>query len=183
MIESTFLILIEILFISIVILFFYNLKRYFGLSILYIIIGSNQYLQTILATTLYIPISDEIVFSPGSAVLFGSSIFAVLLIYLKEDVSKTRTLIYGIVLANITLTILGASLLWFGWFGFNAGSALTSGGLASIALANTNIAAAAGGFGLRQRLHVAHTDAGAAGEARARHNTTLAPGRSRCPLA
>ncbi len=48
---------------------------------------------------------------------------------------------------NVPLTVLGASLLWFGWFGFNAGSALASGGLASLALVNTNIAAAAGGMG------------------------------------
>lgn len=45
---------------------------------------------------------------------------------------------------NLPQTILGASLLWFGWFGFNAGSALTSGPLASLAFINTNIAAAAG---------------------------------------
>ena len=48
---------------------------------------------------------------------------------------------------NIPLTVLGAALLWFGWFGFNAGSALASGSLASLALVNTNIAAAAGGLG------------------------------------
>jgi ammonium transporter, Amt family len=45
---------------------------------------------------------------------------------------------------NLTLTILGAGLLWFGWFGFNAGSALTAGGSAAIAFVNTQIAAAAG---------------------------------------
>jgi ammonium transporter, Amt family len=45
---------------------------------------------------------------------------------------------------NLTMTVLGAGLLWFGWFGFNAGSALTSGQLASLALVNTHIAAAAG---------------------------------------
>ena len=44
---------------------------------------------------------------------------------------------------NIPMVLLGAGILWFGWFGFNAGSALTSGGLASSAFVATNIAAAA----------------------------------------
>jgi Amt family ammonium transporter len=43
---------------------------------------------------------------------------------------------------DATMTVLGASLLWFGWFGFNAGSALTSGGLAANAFVVTNTAAA-----------------------------------------
>jgi ammonium transporter, Amt family len=43
---------------------------------------------------------------------------------------------------NIPMVVLGAGILWFGWFGFNAGSALTSGGLASSAFVATNIAAA-----------------------------------------
>ena len=44
---------------------------------------------------------------------------------------------------NIPMVVLGAGLLWFGWFGFNAGSALSSGGLAASAFVATNIAAAA----------------------------------------
>jgi Amt family ammonium transporter len=44
---------------------------------------------------------------------------------------------------NIPLVVLGAGILWFGWFGFNAGSALTSGGLASSAFLTTNTSAAA----------------------------------------
>src|SRR3990167_6530296 len=44
---------------------------------------------------------------------------------------------------NIPFVILGAVLLWFGWFGFNAGSALTAGVLAASAFVATNIAAAA----------------------------------------
>ncbi len=45
---------------------------------------------------------------------------------------------------DITMTVMGAAILWFGWFGFNAGSALTSGALAANAFVVTHTAAAAG---------------------------------------
>jgi Amt family ammonium transporter len=47
---------------------------------------------------------------------------------------------------NIPYVVLGAALLWFGWFGFNAGSALTAGGIAANAFITTNTSAAAAGF-------------------------------------
>jgi len=47
---------------------------------------------------------------------------------------------------NIPMVVMGAGLLWFGWFGFNAGSALTAGGLAASAFVTTNTAAAAAAF-------------------------------------
>jgi Amt family ammonium transporter len=56
---------------------------------------------------------------------------------------------------HIPLTVLGAGLLWFGWFGFNAGSALGANGLAGMAFVNTNTAAAAAAVAwvIVERLH------------------------------
>ena len=51
---------------------------------------------------------------------------------------KTKAIIPG----NLTLVVTGAGLLWFGWFGFNAGSALAANGLAGAAFINTNTATA-----------------------------------------
>ncbi len=48
---------------------------------------------------------------------------------------------------NLTMTLTGAGLLWFGWFGFNAGSALTSGWLAALAFVTTHLGAAGGALG------------------------------------
>ncbi|PLX40694.1 MAG: ammonia channel protein [Deltaproteobacteria bacterium] len=45
---------------------------------------------------------------------------------------------------NLTMTLLGSGLLWFGWFGFNAGSSLAANGTAAMAFLSTNTASAAG---------------------------------------
>ena len=47
---------------------------------------------------------------------------------------------------NVLLTFMGASLLWVGWFGFNAGSALAANGSAAMAMLVTHIAAATAGL-------------------------------------
>jgi Amt family ammonium transporter len=57
----------------------------------------------------------------------------------RKDIEKKETMKPS----NIPYVILGASLLWFGWFGFNAGSALAADSIMVYALVNTNLAAAA----------------------------------------
>src|SRR5436190_3029068 len=66
---------------------------------------------------------------------------------------------------SLPLTLLGTGILWFGWFGFNAGSALAANGLAAQALINTHLAAAAAMLGwlIVERITAGHaTTLGAA---------------------
>ncbi|HET9872639.1 MAG TPA: ammonium transporter [Propionibacteriaceae bacterium] len=66
---------------------------------------------------------------------------------------------------NLTLVMTGAGLLWFGWFGFNAGSALSAGNTASVVWVNTLVATAAAALGwlLTERIRDGHaTSLGAA---------------------
>ncbi|MGZ4612573.1 MAG: ammonium transporter, partial [Kineosporiaceae bacterium] len=59
---------------------------------------------------------------------------------------------------NLPFVMLGAGLLWFGWFGFNAGSALAANGLAALAFTNTQVATASAALGwiLVERIRDGH---------------------------
>lgn len=80
----------------------------------------------------------------GGTVVHMSAGFAALAaaIYLRNKSEKKA----AIAPANIPFVLLGTGLLWFGWFGFNAGSALGAGPLAASAFATTNTASAAAGL-------------------------------------
>jgi Amt family ammonium transporter len=80
----------------------------------------------------------------GGTVVHMSAGFAALAaaIYLRNK-SEEKV---PIAPANIPFVLLGTGLLWFGWFGFNAGSALGAGPLAASAFATTNTASAAAGL-------------------------------------
>jgi len=77
----------------------------------------------------------------GGTVVHASSGFAALIVALMIG----RRVVNGDRMEphDIPMTVLGAGLLWFGWFGFNAGSALSAGGLAANAVLVTNTAAGA----------------------------------------
>lgn len=80
----------------------------------------------------------------GGTVVHMSAGFAALAasIYLRNK-NEAKTTIAP---ANVPFVLLGTGLLWFGWFGFNAGSALGAGPLAASAFATTNTASAAAGL-------------------------------------
>jgi ammonium transporter, Amt family len=77
-------------------------------------------------------------FAGGTVVHINSGVAALALVLLLGKRKDTKLLPH-----NLGYSVIGAALLWFGWFGFNAGSALTAGGLAGSAFIATNTAAAA----------------------------------------
>ncbi|MFM9267363.1 ammonium transporter [Tychonema sp. BBK16] len=83
-------------------------------------------------------------FAGGTVVHISSGVSAVVAAWVigprKDFQSKPHTP------HNVPYVLLGIGMLWFGWFGFNGGSALSSGSLATVAFVTTMISAAAGGL-------------------------------------
>jgi ammonium transporter, Amt family len=78
-------------------------------------------------------------FAGGTVVHLNSGVAALALVLLLGNRKDTKLLPH-----HLGYSFIGAALLWFGWFGFNAGSALAANGLAGSAFLVTNTAAAAG---------------------------------------
>ncbi|MDH4066949.1 MAG: GGDEF domain-containing protein [Acidobacteriota bacterium] len=81
----------------------FRARSVLGLSPLYIVIGGFQYLEATLS--LQVELWPGFAIYPGSSVMFTTNLFAVLLVYLKEDALEARKLVYGLVLANAGLTV------------------------------------------------------------------------------
>ena len=83
-------------------------------------------------------------FAGGTVVHISSGVSAVVAAWMigprKDHLNKPHTP------HNVPYVLLGIGMLWFGWFGFNGGSALGSGSLATVAFVTTMISAAAGGL-------------------------------------
>jgi ammonium transporter, Amt family len=106
-------------------------------------------------TVVYAPLAHMVWASEGLLFRFGAIDFAGgTVVHINSGVAG----LIGVVFAgprighlreampphSLALTLVGAGLLWVGWFGFNAGSALEANGLAAIAMMNTFVAPAAG---------------------------------------
>ncbi|MEQ3662615.1 MAG: hypothetical protein ABNG96_08000, partial [Flavobacterium sp.] len=68
--------------------------------------GAIQFFQAILASSVYNIFFESLIFSPGSTVLFSSTLFTIFLIFHTESIKKTRSLIYGLIFSNIIITVL-----------------------------------------------------------------------------
>jgi len=102
----------EIALLSILILGLFELRGRFGLAPLFVFVGAIQYLQQTWSEGIYLNLWDRYPVSPGSIVLFTSSLFAILLIYLREDVPQARSLIWAVVTTNVLLVLLTLVVRW-----------------------------------------------------------------------
>ncbi|OGF45768.1 MAG: ammonia channel protein [Candidatus Firestonebacteria bacterium RIFOXYC2_FULL_39_67] len=108
------------------------------------------------ATFVYDPIAHMVWGVGGLLRNFGALDFAGgTVVHINAGVAALVTALYlgkrkhfpvAVAPHNLPFTVLGAGLLWFGWFGFNAGSALSANGIAVNAFVVTNTAAAAAGL-------------------------------------
>ena len=111
---------------------------YFPLA--HMVWGKGGFLNAVLGGV--VPALD---FAGGTVVHIASGFSAlVCAIYLGKRIGYPKTMMAP---HNLVLSIIGAALLWVGWFGFNAGSALAAGSLASSAFTATHFAAAAATLG------------------------------------
>ena len=88
--------------------------------------------------------SGELDFAGGTVIHINAGVAGLVLALLlgkRKDFGKATEMPI-----SLTLTVVGSALLWFGWFGFNAGSALSANGTAANALLVTNVAASIGGL-------------------------------------
>jgi diguanylate cyclase (GGDEF)-like protein len=95
----------EAMLVGLFIITLFQLRNKFGIATLYISLGVFQHMQTTLASFLYFELLPGFFVSPGSAVLFTAGLFAILLVYIKEDAEESRNLVYGLIFANITLSL------------------------------------------------------------------------------
>ena len=80
-------------------------RRRFGLSPLFATLGVFQYLQVLLAFSIYVEVMPGVTISPGSVVFFSGSLFGLLLVFLRESPAETKTLVYGLFAANLSLSL------------------------------------------------------------------------------
>jgi len=107
LIQQLTLMIIEAAFAASVLLVLFHVRHTLGRAPLYTTVGVFYYLATLLAASTFIKVTPSLMLSPGSVALFPASVFAVLLVYIREDAKEARNMIYGLLAANVSASILG----------------------------------------------------------------------------
>ena len=98
---------IEAALVATVLLALFRARNLIGLAPVYTTVGVFYYLATLLASTTFVKVGAGMMMSPGSVAFFPASLFAVLLIYLREDANEARHMIYGLLVANVSAAGMG----------------------------------------------------------------------------
>jgi diguanylate cyclase (GGDEF)-like protein len=86
----------------------FRARQRIGIGAFFCALGVMHFLETYLASILYVPLPFGIVASPGSAVLFTGKLMLLLLVYIREDAVVVRQPIYGLLIGNLLLFALAA---------------------------------------------------------------------------
>lgn len=105
-VEHILVLLLQSVVVAVFILTLFRYRKALGMGGLYMLLGLLQVLQVLLASSSYFVIDTGLMISPGSAVVFSASLFAILLVYIKEDVKETRRLVTAVILINAVLSLL-----------------------------------------------------------------------------
>ncbi len=82
-----------------------------GLAPLFTMVGGFQHMQTNLTSAVYVETLPGVFLSPGSVVLFMSTVSIVLAIYIMEGAEEGRRMIYGVLFTNVAIAVLGALIV------------------------------------------------------------------------
>jgi diguanylate cyclase (GGDEF)-like protein len=86
----------------------FRARQRIGIGTFFCALGVMHFLETYLASILYVPLPFGIIASPGSTVLFTGKLMLLLLVYIREDALVVRQPIYGLLLGNLLLLALAA---------------------------------------------------------------------------
>ena len=85
----------------------FSARGVLGFASLYTTVGVLYYFATLVAGTTFVKLAPGLLVSPGSVALFPAALFAVLLVYIREDAKEARNMIYGLMAANVSAAFLG----------------------------------------------------------------------------
>ncbi len=98
----------------------FRARHRLGIGAFFCALGVMHFLETYLASVMYVPLPFGIVASPGSTVLFSGKLMLLLLVYIREDAVVVRQPIYGLLIGNVLLLALAALMRLHGVGAFAA---------------------------------------------------------------
>jgi diguanylate cyclase (GGDEF)-like protein len=101
----------------------FRARNRLGIGAFFCALGVMHFLETYLASVIYVPLPFGIVASPGSTVLFSGKLMLLLLVYIREDAVVVRQPIYGLLIGNLLLFALAALMRQHGSGGLPANAA------------------------------------------------------------